>query len=272
MGSGAAKQPHTRKIYVKSKDDVTCDEEEDRSIDLGTSVSSSAAPTTYDEQIKLIKSASEQPTGQIPPLPPLQRASSPAGDITMPVSRPRAAMEAQEWPSALEDVKPRVVGSTSAKPGNAKKPAHEVIEVESVELDGKVYNLDSDKLSPRSVSSDEGDLADPLPEVIPKIAFAEVLREGYKSRAQERQNWLKSFGDATFDHTAPKADNQAFGTSDKRGLGLDATRRPPPALRDPDIFEQVRKWNVSVHRDEIPHCKLERNIVSPREAFISHLI
>lgn len=266
MGSGAAKQPEIKKIYVKSKEDITCDddEEEFRSSDSTAAASSAAAPVTYAEQIRLIKSASEQPTGQIPPLPPLQRASSPAGDATLPVSRPRAAMEAQEGPSALEDVKPTDLGSSSTKPGNVKtkKQVHEVLEVGSIELDGQVYYLDSDRLSPRSASSDEGDVAEPLPEVIPKIAFAEVLREGYQRRAQERHNWLNSFGEATFEHTAPKADkqadNQASGTSDKQGFGFDATRRPPPVLRDPDIFEQVRKWNVRMHRDEVPHCSFVR--------------
>lgn len=117
----------------------------------------------------------------------------------------------------------------------------EALDVGSVELEGQVYNLDLDRLSPRSVSPDDGGMANPLPEAAPKLAFAEVLREGYQRRAQERQDWLKSFGEATLEHTAPHSDSQqAYGTHAKQERGLDATRRPPPPLRDPDIFEEVR--------------------------------
>lgn len=96
MGSGAAKQPQTKKIYVKSKEDATCDDQEYRVSELVSATSSAASLATYDEQMKLIKSGSEQHTWQIPPLPPLQHASSPAGDDMMAHDRPVAAVEAQE--------------------------------------------------------------------------------------------------------------------------------------------------------------------------------
>merc|ERR1712178_330843 len=118
-----------------------------------------------------------------------------------------------------------------------------------------VEHKNTDSFSPRSFSSDEAEKLNPPVVVIPKPAFAEVLKEGYQRCAQERAEWLKGLSASPEDPPVFKVDPTVCGTGAKQESGFNATRRPLSVLRDPDIVDEVRKWNVQMKRDEVPHAR-----------------
>lgn len=165
---------------------------------------------------------------------------------------------------ALVGAKPllaQVAAQSAVKPNRSKlgkikslvEDVNDVVEMNSASKPDHNFNL-----SPRSISSDEGSVADapkqsPLP-AIPKAKFSDDLQCNYAIRAQERSAWLKSLGDADADPVFVKAGTRANGGVGRLivGSGFDSTQRQSPSLREPDIMQQVRKWNVLMNRDEVP--------------------
>lgn len=171
---------------------------------------------------------------------------------------------------ALEDAKPVAAERSASKQGLKNPIASKDFEV--MERNGTmernpvnpVSNGKFSNLTPRSFSSDEDSSGPGAQTHIPKnIAFAQALREGYERRAQERSDWLKSLDGAAVEPAVAKTDADArrtwtrsFGAG-KQAPGFNDTRRPQPALRDTDIMEQVRKWNVQkgAYREEVPKAR-----------------
>lgn len=220
MGSGSGKQPKIKTIYVQSKNEVHCAED--------------------DESNKLPEYFSSGP-------PVAASSSTDEPDVIDMPTRPQTELNEM---AGLEDLKLNA------------SPAMLAADFSSGALHTPKRNGDRnvDTLSPRSFSSDEDDRGTySKPAVaIPKPAFAQVLQEGYERRAQDRAAWLKSIDGMQADPAVFKVDQQASSMSSKqdrsKDVGFNDTRRPSSVLRDPDIFEEVRKFNIKMKRDEMPYA------------------
>lgn len=258
MGGAAGKQTKVKKIYVKGADtvDASLDDEGTDTTDAGRDEVShfTGAPPNFAEQLAAARSLggpSEEAAEANDSVTTAAAGAAP-GDksTTMSSEMTHGAVELQGATAVLEDVKP-FVNSAILQPSGVKK--------QDRNEDKGITNTFGYTLSPRSTSSDEGNTItlDNRPQFInplaartelfsPKEAFAQVIKESYEKRAQERAAWLKPFGEVAETRQSPPLGGQAFGFND--------TRRALPALRDPDacISEEVRKWNVRMNRDEAP--------------------
>jgi len=201
---------------------------------LGAVVASSASSVAVQ--------AVEKPVAVSPERVYLREMADPVVDASLKVTDPVA------------DTKPTVSDKTAPKAAAITKELNP-------------FRKETFPLSARSFSSDEGDQgeegtdeADPIPVEIPKkvpqAAFADVLKEGYERRANERSNWLNSLSESQGPVKASEKFHGPMRTFGAESLRFNQTRLAPPVLRDPDIFEQVRKQNLDdpryKARDEMP--------------------
>lgn len=259
MGGAAGKQTKVKRIYVKGADsiDASQDENDTDTTDAGKDevIHITGAPANFAEQLEAARalgSPSEEAAEADDSLPALAGAAPGDKSMPMPSEMTRSAVEVQGATAVLEDVKPLVNSAILQPSGHKKQDRNEDKGIMNTNTFG--YTL-----SPRSTSTDEGNaltlnnrpqfinpLAGRTELFSPKEAFAQVIKESYEKRAQERAAWLKSFGEVMETRQSPPLGGQAFGFND--------TRRALPALRDPDacICEEVRKWNVRMNSDEAP--------------------
>jgi hypothetical protein len=219
MGAGAGKQPKVKKVYVKGKETIDISNDEENASDVMKMCTSLDVPS----------GPQPVPVSDTADLPQLSGETA-----AKPSVRP-SQVEVE-----VNNVKPLALQNA----GKVDKD-HKDVQAESPRVAAKKYSL-----SPRSISSDEGPGITFQPEVLinPKMAFAQVLREGYERRAQERAAWLRDFDDAPVNSISTPV------VVPKPGFSLNDTRLQQPALRDPDtsIVDEVRKWNVKMHRAEAP--------------------
>lgn len=219
--------------------------------DRSTSTSSGAVVASSASSVEV--QAPEKPVGVSPEKVYLREMVDPVVDAT-PINIPKRAPVADP----VADTKPTVFDQTAPKPAGITKELNP-------------FRKETFPLSARSFSSDEGDEGvetDPefsdegIPVETPKVAqvaFADVLKEGYERRAHERANWLNSLTERR-EHESQGPVKTSIVHNPMRTFGVGSrfneTRLAPPALRDPDIFDQVRKWNVEdpryKARDEMP--------------------
>lgn len=234
MGSGAAKQPKIKKIYVHSKDTENFEDEEKSLDGDGAPPRPIGEPSVADasglEALAAKSTAKARVEASVDPNPKVSAGTvtKSASKIKVPGSKPNAGKNA-------DDFSPRSFSSDEGE-----NPFGFKDEGGKGDNPFKDFNLD------------QAAATEPTPYVIPKPAFAEVLKEGYQRQAQERSDWLRSLAAAHVEPVVLKADEQTLGTRANHGTGFNDTKPKPAVLRDPDIFAEVRKWNTKMKRDEVP--------------------
>lgn len=231
MGSGAAKQKTTvTKVMVRSKEHQRSEEEEEATTSAASPGLLALEDGGEDEVIE-VKSAPSQPRPKGIPVPAM-------------CLNPKAA--------------PRKEAAAAAA-----RAADVAAEKENV---AKVSNF-----SPRSFSSDEdilptgdsiqngsalahlGVAPKKVEAYVPKEKFGDVLKAGYEERAKQRNDWLRSLSENKVpDSMFVKLDVPGVIEPAKESAGFSDTRRPLSVLREPDIMDEVRKFNVKMHRTDMP--------------------
>jgi len=87
------------------------------------------------------------------------------------------------------------------------------------------------------------------------IPFGEALRDSYSRYSLDRERWIKSLG--------VEASGPALLKADVRTAAAYVNRQvtefgAPASLRDPNIMDEVRKWNAKMHRDDTPKAAAAR--------------